>query len=189
MGKFIQLWFAFFLCALLACNNDDGSKTTENENGDSVNTGSTNQNAVDNADADFLNEAYYGGMKEVEKGKIAQQKGSAKEIKDLGNMMVTDHTAMGEKVKALASKKNVSLPDSLKAEDMDDIRNNKKTGKDFDKDYASDMVDDHEKDIKKFEDAANNSKDADVKALANEALPKLRHHLEMSKAAKDKVKG
>jgi putative membrane protein len=194
MKKFFQLCLlaAALSFAIVSCNGDKADQTADNKNPgntDSTSTGSTNHNNVDNDDATFLSEAAYGGMKEVAGGKIAQQKGQSKDIKDLGSMMVTDHTAMGEKIKALAAKKNVQLPDSLSSDDMDNIRNNKKTGADFDKDYADDMVDDHEKDIKKFEDEAQNGKDPDIKALANEALPKLRHHLEMAKAAKAKVKG
>jgi putative membrane protein len=51
------------------------------------------------------------------------------------------------------------------------------------------MVDEHEAAVRKFENAANNAKDAEIKALATEALPKLRGHLEMAKAVRDKVKG
>lgn len=194
MKRFFQtaLLIGALSFAFASCNGDKADKTAGNDNPgntDSTSTGSTNHNNVDNSDADFLSEAAYGGMKEVAAGKVAQQKGSSNDIKNLGSMMVTDHTAMNEKVKALAAKKNIQLPDSLSTDDMDKIRNNKKTGADFDKDYANEMVDDHEKDIKKFEDAANNAKDPEIKALANEALPKLRHHLEMSKAAKEKVKG
>jgi putative membrane protein len=171
-------------------NGDKADKTSNNGepgNADSTTTGATNHNNADNDDATFLSEAAYGGMKEVEGGKIAQQKGMSKDIKDLGSMMVKDHSAMNEKVKALAAKKNIQLPTAVSKDDLDKM--NEKSGADFDKAYADDMVDDHEKDIKKFEDEANNGKDPDIKALANEALPTLRHHLEMSKAAKSKVKG
>jgi putative membrane protein len=190
-----RLFHSALICAAIsfaACNSngDNADKTSNNGqpgNGDSTTTGATNHNNADNADASFLSEAAYGGMKEVEGGKIAQQKGTSKDIKDLGSMMVTDHSAMNEKVKALAAKKNIQLPTAVAKDDLDKL--NDKTGADFDKAYADDMVDDHEKDIKKFEDEANNGKDPDIKALASEALPKLRHHLEMAKTAKAKVKG
>lgn len=172
--------------------HDRGSRSTDNPdpgNVDSVGTGQTNNNNADNADAAFLSDAAYGGMKEVEAGNVAKQKGQSADVKNLASMMVNDHTAMNEKVKALAAKKNIQLPDSLRSEDKDMIRNNKKTGAEFDKEYANMMVQDHEDTIRKFENAANNANDPEIKALANEALPKLRHHLEMSKQTKEKVKG
>jgi putative membrane protein len=194
MKKFqVFLFAAVTSLMMFSCgNNDEADNTTENKdpgNTDSVGTGATNNNNMDNVDATFLTDAAYGGMKEVEAGNVAKKKGKSQDVKNLANMMVTDHTAMNEKVKALAAKKNVQLPDSLRTEDMDMIRNNKKTGAEFDKEYANMMVQDHEDTIRKFENAANNAKDPEIKALANEALPKLRHHLEMSKQTKEKVKG
>ena len=194
MIRVLKLWtLAFASClVLLSCNSDEGDQTTDNRdpgNADSLGAGQTNNNNVDNADADFLSFAVYSGIKEVEASRVAQSKGQAKEIKDLAAMMITDHTAMGDKVKALAASKNVAFRDSLSTEDSDMIRNNKKTGAAYDREYASMMVDDHEDAVRRFENAANNAKDPEVKALATEALPKLKHHLEMSKAAKDKVKG
>lgn len=183
---------ALAFLVLVACtNNDEGSNTVENKNPgnpDSATTG-TNHNNVDNYDANFLAEAAYGGMKEVHAGNVARKQGQAKEVKDLATMMVEDHTAMNVKVKALAAQKNVQLPDSLTTSDMEAIHENKKTGSAFDKEYTAQMVSDHEATIRKFEDAANNAKDPDVKALVNEALPKLRHHLEASRSAKQKVGG
>lgn len=188
MKNSLRLWLVALVSGfvMISCNSDDGSKT---DNADTSATDQSATNTIDNDDAEFLSFAAYSGMKEVEAGKMAQEKGQSADVKNLAKMMVDDHTAMGDKVKALAAKKNVQLKDSLDADDMEDIRENKKTGKEFDRDYASDMVEDHEEVIKKFEDASNNAKDPEVKALATEALPKLRHHLEMSKTAKDKVKG
>ncbi len=177
---------------MISCNSDDGNNTTDNDNpgnADSLGAGQTNNNNVDNDDAEFIAEAYYDGMKEIEAGKLAQQKGQSKEVKDLAAMMVKDHTAMGEKLKALATSKNITLKDSLSTEDMDEIRNTKKTGKDFDRWYAAEMVDDHEDAVEDFEKASKNAKDPEIKALATEGLPKLQHHLEMSKTTRDKVKG
>lgn len=194
MKHFFKLWLLAISASMImiSCNSDDGNNTTDNDNpgnADSLGAGQTNNNNVDNDDAEFIAEAYYDGMKEIEAGKLAQQKGQSKEVKDLAAMMVKDHTAMGEKLKALATSKNITLKDSLSTEDMDEIRNTKKTGKDFDRWYAAEMVDDHEDAVEDFEKASKNAKDPEIKALATEGLPKLQHHLEMSKTTRDKVKG
>jgi putative membrane protein len=194
MKQFFKISFLSIVSCLvmISCNSDDSDKTTDNDNPgnvDSMGAGQTNNNNVANDEAEFIAKAYYDGLKEIEAGKIAQQKGQSKEVKDLGAMMVKDHTAMGEKLKALATSKNISLKDSLSQEDMDGLRNNKKTGKDFDRWYASEMVDDHEEAVKDFEKNAKNANDPEIKALATEGLPKLQHHLEISKTTRDKVKG
>jgi len=43
------------------------------------------------------------------------------------------------------------------------------------------MVKDHEKDVTKFQEAATNATDADVKAYAAKTLPTLREHLDMAR--------
>jgi len=112
MKKFQLFLFATITSLMMfSCGSgDEGNNTTENKdpgNTDSVATGQTNNNNADNVDATFLTEAAYGSLKEVEAGKVAKQKGQSKDVKNLASMMVTDHTAMNEKVKALAAKKNI----------------------------------------------------------------------------------
>ena len=136
------------------------------------------------ADEDFAKEAAEGGMYEVMLGELAVKKGS-KEIKKLGQMMVDDHGAANADLKEIAKQKNIDLPKELGTEKQsiyDGLMS--KEGKEFDKEYAHQMVKDHEADIKKFEKEANNGDDPDFKNFASEKLPTLRHHLEMSKDAK-----
>lgn len=194
MKKIIRLFLLplVFSCLVVACNSDEGNTTVENTdpgNVDSMGAGQTNNNNVDNAGAAFISESAYGDLKEIEAGKVAQAKGQSPAIRELANMMVADHTAMSQQIKALAVQKNIALRDTLSAEDRDMIRENKKTGAAFDREYADMMVSDHESAVRRFENAANNAKDPEIKAMATEALPKLKHHLEMSKVARDKVKG
>lgn len=140
---------------------------------------------VEESDAKFAVEAANGGMAEVVFGKLALEKSNNAKVKDFANMMVTDHSKVNDELKALAKKLNITLPDSIASDESktrDDLA--KKSGADFDKAYVQDMVDDHKKDVKAFEDAAKNCKDSDLKAFAAKTLPTLRMHLE----AIDKVK-
>jgi len=138
---------------------------------------------VDKDAADFAVEAASGGMMEVELGKMAQDKATDPRVKDFGAMMVRDHSAAGDKLKSIAASKNITLPATVsddQKKDMDDLA--KKSGKDFDKAYMNMMLDDHKKDVKKFEDAADKCKDPDLKTFASETLPTLRMHLDSAKA-------
>ena len=67
---------------------------------------------ADSPDSSFMKNAAEGGMSEVELGQLAQQKGNNPAVKDFGAMMVKDHSAANDKLKALAASKQVSLPDS-----------------------------------------------------------------------------
>jgi putative membrane protein len=143
---------------------------------------------VDKDDADFAVKAANGGMAEVAMGKLAQQKGVSQEVKDFGAKMVTDHTKANDKMMALAKQKNITLPSAVSNDEqkkMDDM--SKKTGKDFDKAYVKEMVDDHDKDVKDFEKEAKDGKDADVKAFAAATLPVLKMHQTMIKAIDKKM--
>ena len=144
---------------------------------------------VEENDAKFAVEAANGGMAEVVFGKLAEEKSNNVKVKDFGKMMVTDHSKVNDELKALAKKLNITLPDSIASDESktrDDLA--KKSGADFDKAYVQDMVDDHKKDIKAFEDAAKNCKDSDLKAFATKTLPTLKMHLEAIEKVKRHLK-
>ncbi len=57
----------------------------------------------------------------------------------------------------------------------------KKKGADFDKEYMKEMVDDHEKDVDKFRQQAENGNDPELKAFAGKTLPVLIIHQDSAK--------
>jgi putative membrane protein len=153
----------------------------------------TVSNAVDkvtgNTDEDFMKAAAIGGMSEVEMGKLAASKATNPEIKKFGQMMVTDHTKANNDLKALAAKKKIEIPaepDSSHKSTMTDLQG--RSGADFDKAYVDEMVDDHEKDVKEFQNKADSAADPDVKAFATKTLPVLQKHLDAIKAIQAKMK-
>lgn len=140
------------------------------------------------SDSSFVNEAAVGGMAEVDLGKLASTKGTNPEVKKFGQMMVTDHTAANNQLKELATKKGWTLPtdiDSSHKSTADDLKS--RSGADFDSAYVDEMVDDHEKDVKAFQDKANNASDPDLKAFAQKTLPVLQKHLDAIKAIQQKM--
>jgi putative membrane protein len=140
-------------------------------------------------DTEFAVEAANGGMLEVKLGELAQTNGSSASIKEFGKTMVTDHGKANDELMALAKQKNISLPMALSDDNqkkVDDMATKK--GKDFDKAYASFMVDDHQEDIEEFQEAAKDAKDPEIKSWAAGKVPTLQHHLEMAKKMKDAVK-
>ena len=62
----------------------------------------------------------------------------------------------------------------------------KLSGAAFDKEYMSAMVEDHDKDVKAFQDKAKDAKDADLKAFVTKTLPTLEEHQRMAKEIKGK---
>lgn len=156
-----------------------------------ANTGTMNTTAssLSAADKEFMTKAAIGGMAEVAMGQTASTQGTDAGVKAFGSRMVTDHSKANDELKALATQKGMSLPMELDAEHKkkgDEMA--KKSGKDFDKAYMADMVEDHEKDIAEFEKASKSATDPDLKAWATKTLPTLQDHLKMAKETKAKLK-
>lgn len=134
-------------------------------------------------DSSFYKNAAEGGMSEVELGQLAQQKASNPAVKEFGAMMVRDHTAANEKLKALAASKQVSLPDSPSVmQKASKTKLNMMSGDSFDKSYVKGMIDDHKQDIKEFQKEASDGKDPEARAFASATLPTLQKHLEKIQA-------
>ena len=171
--------------------NNTGTSTVNSVTNSVSNAVNSVSNAVSRATTDdpddFMTAAAQGGMAEIEMGKLASTKAQNPEVKKFGQMMVTDHTAVGNDLKALAAKKNFKLPADVGSHksDIDDLA--KLSGADFDKEYVKEMVDDHETDVSEFEKQAANSPDADVKAFAAKSLPILKKHLDAIKAIQAKM--
>ncbi len=170
-----------------ACNQEKGAV----EEAQDVNEQRADDTAMEDEMtdmSDFMTKAASGGMMEVELGKLAAQKAQSKEVKDFGNMMVTDHTKVNEELKKLAQQKNIMLPDSMSESHMDHVKELRdKTGADFDKAYMDLMVSDHEGDVDMFQSAADEMQDPEVKNFATTTVVSLRQHLDRAKQVKDMV--
>lgn len=130
------------------------------------------------ADQAFIMDAASGGLMEVTLGKTASTVAASSKVKQFGQMMVTDHTKANSELKAVAAKKNITVPPTpMEKHQMHITELQAKKGADFDKAYVDMMVDDHKEDVSKFEEESTNGKDADVKAFATKTLPVLRKHL------------
>lgn len=137
--------------------------------------------ATDNDD--FVEDASAKGVAEVEAGKLAQEKGSAADVKSFADMMIKDHTAANAKLKSIADAKKLKVSDD--AQLMDKAKSmilELRSSKSFDQAYANNQVKAHEATIKIFEDEAANGKDPELKAFAAETLPKLKEHLAHAQA-------
>jgi putative membrane protein len=133
-------------------------------------------------DAAFLTEAMKGDNSEVALGKIAQSKGSSQGVKDLGTMLVTDHGAHKTQVAALAQQAGVPVTDEISDEAKTlETKLNGLSGAAFDKAFVDAAVEDHQKDIAKYEQQAKSS-DAQTAQLAQQTLPTLRKHLDTAKS-------
>ena len=200
MKKLKHILLAASVLAMVAgCNdtandgaNNDGSvggtgDTTTNTN--TADTANRTGGALAEKDAQFLNDVAASNMAEIKMSQLAQTKGNSQDVKDLGKMLETDHSAVLGEVRSFASNRSANLPAEEKPE-AKDMHNtlNAKSGKEFDKDWCGHMIDMHQKSIAKFESAQNDLADADLKTWVSNTLPKLRTHLDRLRECDKKLK-
>ena len=139
--------------------------------------GQTEEHKLREKDKNFAKEAAMGGMFEVELGKVAQQNASNEQVKQFGERMVRDHGAADRELKVILAAKDLSVPQQLEGKQQQTIdRLSKMRGAEFDRAYMRDMVEDHDKDVKAFRQAAQTLSDPDLKAFAQKTLPVLEEH-------------
>jgi len=182
------------ICVFVACNSstttedsvDSATEINDNMMPDS-NSSAMSTAPVSEEDAKWVVEVANSGMTEIELSKVAQTKATNQALKDFANMMVTDHTGASDKLKQIAATKNITLPSNLSDDSQKELDNlNKKSGKDFDKEYIDDMLEGHRKAVDKLEKGSANLQDAALKTFASETLPVVKAHQDAIKAIADK---
>ena len=129
----------------------------------------------------FISQAMQGGMAEVQLGQLAQQKSQSQDVKQFAAKMVNDHGQMGEKwLKPVAQQMGISEPSKPSKKDkkeMDKLQS--LSGQDFDREYITMMVKDHQKDLKEFQEQATSAQDPAVKQIADKGSQVIQQHLQI----------
>jgi putative membrane protein len=149
-------------------------------------TRSTERPAASATAKSFLTDAAQGDAAEIKMGTLAERNGASAQAKDFGKMLVTDHTKAGQQVKATAQQVGATVeeqPNSEQQKNYDKLA--KLKGAEFDKEFARMMVEDHQKDVAKFQKEAD-AKDGAVSDLAKQQLPVLQKHLQMAQSLQSK---
>jgi putative membrane protein len=140
---------------------------------------------ISTADQDFILAAAQGGMTEVKLGELAATNGMRDDVKEFGQMMVRDHTAINDDLKALAAQKSVTLPDSLDAKHQAMVdKMAALTGSEFDDAYIKGMIKAHQKDAKAFKAESAATQDPDIKSFLDKSIPVVEAHLKHVTAMK-----
>ena len=172
-----------------ATSSSSTAATASDTSGTTSTTASAATTTVSDDDKNFAMKAAQGGMAEVTMGGIAASKGTNADVKSFGQRMQTDHGKAGDELKAWASTKGITLPAETDAEHKkkaDEV--SAKSGAAFDKAYMKDMVEDHDKDVKEFQEASTKVKDPDLKAWIDKTLPVITDHQKMAHDIAGKLK-
>ncbi|HXS11096.1 MAG TPA: DUF4142 domain-containing protein [Acidobacteriaceae bacterium] len=139
-------------------------------------------------DKKFLTEASKGNYDEIQLGKLAEQKATNPAVKAFGRRMVTDHTKLGAKMKPYADEWGITQPSGLSEDGQKEYdKLNSMSGADFDKEYISDMVSDHSKDLDAFTKEVEDTKDAKFKVTVEQGKSVVAAHKNMAYDLKKKL--
>jgi putative membrane protein len=130
----------------------------------------------------FASQAAIIGKAEIELGQIALKNTQDAQVRTYAERMVKDHSAADKKLKAIAAKENLKLPQTLDPEhEALKTKLQSLKGEDFDRAYVQAMAKGHDKAVALFESASQQSQmPEDLKQFAASTLPTLEQHKDMA---------
>lgn len=136
----------------------------------------------------FASQAAVIGKAEIELGQIALKNTQDTQVRTYAERMVKDHTAADKKLKAIAAKENLKLPQTLDPE-HEALKSKLQglKGEDFDRAYVQAMAKGHDKAVALFESASQQPQmPGELKEFAASTLPTLEQHKEMAHSLHEK---
>ena len=131
---------------------------------------------------------------DIDAGKLAETKGTSKEVRDFGKMMVTDHSGVNKQATELVTKLKVKPEDnptsqSLKAGGEENVKKLQGlSGAAFDKAYIAHEVAYHQAVLDAVDKTLiPNAKNEELKALIVKVRPAFVAHLEHAKMIQSKL--
>jgi putative membrane protein len=153
------------------------------------------------ADTGFVQQALKSGQEEAALAKLAAEKSQNAEVKQLAQMLVSDHTQVNEQLQLLAKRNGATpaprdgskrsgtdtasppatapgaAPSSAKADELAKL-----SGPEFDKKFLAMIVEGHEKSVELYTAETEKGTNPAAKKLATETLPKIKQHLQQAKS-------
>ena len=178
--------------AFAACgDNSNLATTTTPADTTTVDTATADAEASVREAQDFVNNSAQASLVEIRTSEMALQKSKNADVKAFAQMMIDQHKAAGESLKAAASAAALAPP----PETLDDFhmrRINDLTetdgDEDFDADYAALQVDAHNDAIKLFEGYSTKTGTVmQIKEFADKTMPTLTAHKIEAERVRDAV--
>jgi putative membrane protein len=135
-------------------------------------------------DQQFVDFAAQTDMVEANLGQMAKTKSSTQAVEDMGQMLITDHTADYNQLGQIAKAASLNVPTAIGAEQNKMMIGpfSKLKGAAFDHKFATDMVAGHTKAIEVYKKEAADATSPDLKSYAEQTRPTLQKHLDAAKA-------
>jgi putative membrane protein len=131
------------------------------------------------ADTYFVTQTSLGTPFQVDSGRLAETRGTTKAIQDYAELMVSSHITVNNALSAILKNKGPApLPTLLKAAYSTMISTlRRESGQAFDADYVGGQVNYQKANAALYQYEIANGTDPDLKAFAQQTLPKIQDHL------------
>jgi putative membrane protein len=132
--------------------------------------------------AEFIDDASAQGIADIEASRLAHQKSESKEVKDYTIVVINDRTTANQHLAKIA--KQLDLPVAPREEVVEKAKAlmpQMLEGETFDEAYAASQVKTTEQAIEQLQQTAQTTDVPQIKAYAEETLPKLQNHLQMAR--------
>lgn len=142
-------------------------------------TAPTGQDYATNA---FVSKAMEGDLAEVALGQLAEQKSQSNDVKQYAQKMVSEHGQMNDKwFKPVAQQLGISEPKGPSKKDKKELAKLEQlSGQDFDREYLTMMIRDHQQDLKDFKTEAEVAQNPNVKQVATQGANVIQQHLQLA---------
>lgn len=140
-------------------------------------------------DAQFLVDAVSSSYDEIMMADLALTKSTNANIKTMAQQLKDDHTVLLSELKTVAGTKAVTIPTGASEDATKEGTSlSEKKATDFDKAWLEEVEDAHESSVKKYEKAADDAMDVNIKNWASTNLAKIKNHLTMVNQMQETVK-
>jgi len=166
---------SFYVCALLATSLIACKKDNDDNNNNN------NSNQANDQDRTFVMNASMSNRAEVELGNMALQRAQNQDVRNYGQMMVTEHTQAQNELQTVATNAGLQTQmDAPLSQEMVNMRNTLLSlqGRAFDSAYSRHMVTAHQMSIQQFQAEVAGGQHIALKNYAQAKLPILQTHLQ-----------
>ena len=129
-------------------------------------------------EVDFIRRATQDNLADIQLGQAMIQKSDSGAVRDLGQRLVGDHTAMNQQLKAIIAQKGVTVPVTPTAEQqqwLDDCSS--RSGPDFNSETVRHAAQHQEHEASAYQAVADSSTDPEIHIYATKNLPLIKQDL------------
>ncbi|PZG09062.1 DUF4142 domain-containing protein [Nonomuraea aridisoli] len=143
-----------------------------------VAAGAVTSPELNDQDRTFLVQAHQANLAEIQAGKAAGE-AVTDEVRELGAMLVRDHTTLDRAVEREADQAGVDLPDAPNPQQRAALAQVKaKSGEDFDQAWVASQITGHRQTLAAIDEQLRDGASAEVKKVASDARPVVQMHLD-----------